>query len=168
MKKVIALVLSLVLVLSMSVTAFADNLTEYSASGSATVSLKIYSSCYVTIPETIDVNTGNSWNIEIVSINVLDNEAIKVSVTNLPNTGEIELSNPNTTKTINFALNDGDGNRLDTNNTTLALFTPEDLTVEVATKSFSGEVTTNLQDMKAGTYSGTMQYSVSIEEYSGN
>lgn len=106
------------------------------------------------------------WNIEIVSINVTENEAIRISVTNMPSSGGIELSNPNSTKTITYALKDSNGNTLNTENTTLALFVPAELTVDVVSKSFSGEITTDLQNMKAGTYSGTMQYSVSIEEYS--
>lgn len=72
MKRFLALVLTAVLVLSMSTTAFAEgynytqgNTQEYSGSGETTVNAKIYSTCYVSIPETIDYVEGVSWDVMI-------------------------------------------------------------------------------------------------------
>ena len=172
MKRFLALALTAVLVLSMSTTAFAEgynytqgNTQEYYGSGETTVNAKIYSTCYVSIPETIDYVEGVSWDVTVSNMLVEEGYAIKVSVPNLSNDGSIVLTNPNSINTLNYTIEEKNTNRV--------LSTLDNLLCEVKYSdidgsnpfvcTFIGHISTDTLGMKPGTYSGTMQYEVRIE-----
>lgn len=172
MKRFLALVLTAVLVLSMSTTAFAEgynytqgNTQEYYGSGETTVNAKIYSTCYVSIPETIDYVEGVSWDVTVSNMLVEEGYAIKVSVPNLSNDGSIVLTNPNSINTLNYTIEEKNTNRV--------LSTLDNLLCEVKysdidgsnpfVATFIGHISSDIIEIKPGTYTGTMQYEVRIE-----
>lgn len=172
MKRFLALALTAVLVLSMSTTAFAEgynytqgNTQEYSGSGETTVNAKIYSTCYVSIPETIDYVEGVSWDVTVSNMLVEEGYAIKVSVPNLSNDGSIVLTNPNSINTLNYTIEEKNTNRV--------LSTLDNLLCEVKysdidgsnpfVATFIGHIFSDIIEIKPGTYTGTMQYEVRIE-----
>ena len=172
MKRFLALALTAVLVLSMSTTAFAEgynytqgNTQEYYGSGETTVNAKIYSTCYVSIPETIDYVEGVSWDVTVSNMLVEEGYAIKVSVPNLSNDGSIVLTNPNSINTLNYTIEEKNTNRV--------LSTLDNLLCEVKysdidgsnpfVATFIGHISSDIIEMKPGTYTGTMQYEVRIE-----
>lgn len=172
MKRFLALALTAVLVLSMSTTAFAEgynytqgNTQEYYGSGETTVNAKIYSTCYVSIPETIDYVEGVSWDVTVSNMLVEEGYAIKVSVPNLSNDGSIVLTNPNSINTLNYTIEEKNTNRV--------LSTLDNLLCEVKysdidgsnpfVATFIGHISSDIIEIKPGTYTGTMQYEVRIE-----
>ena len=172
MKRFLALALTAVLVLSMSTTAFAEgynytqgNTQEYYGSGETTVNAKIYSTCYVSIPETIDYVEGVSWDVTVSNMLVEEGYAIKVSVPNLSNDGSIVLTNPNSINTLNYTIEEKNTNRvLSTLDNSLCEVKYSDIDGSnpfVAT--FIGHMSSDIIEIKPGTYTGTMQYEVRIE-----
>lgn len=170
MKKVVSLVLSFTLALCLPIYAFAyegstNNQSPYSGSGSTTINAKIYGSCYVSIPETVEVLPEQNWEIAITDINIAATDAIKVYVTNVDSEGCIQLSNPNETNTIDVRLSRGDNIELfdEYGQAVLVYYRYGDSANNEYFTTFSGEITNDTQGYKAGTYSGTMLYTVSIE-----
>lgn len=81
MKKILALVLCVVMVFSVSVTASASSAPYYS-SGETLVTNTVYSSCIVTIPSILEMGATDGWNIHISECNVMVGESIKVYIAN--------------------------------------------------------------------------------------
>lgn len=68
MKKVLCVLMCAVLLLAMPMTAFAAD-TPYSGQGSSTITYKSYSTCTVSIPETIEI-TGAPTEIVVTNPNI--------------------------------------------------------------------------------------------------
>lgn len=177
MKRFLALVLTAVLVLSMSTTAFAEgynytqgNTQEYSGSGETTVNAKIYSTCYVSIPETINYVEGETWDVSLTDMYVEDGYAIRVSVSNMSNDGSIVLTNPNESRKLDYTIEEVETHRLlSQNDPLLCELKYSDIEYDEiygstpCAFSFTGHIANETLSMKPGTYTGTMQYEVRIE-----
>lgn len=93
MKKILATILSVVLVLSMSVTAFATEVTSDYQVAQSTLSYTEPSTYTVIIPETMYVSTGAMMEFEAKYINIQDDEQVVIRCANLDENGAIALSN---------------------------------------------------------------------------
>ena len=70
MKKIIALCLSVMLILSISTTAFASDLSESGGTATASISYVVNSTYCVNIPETIDASTEYTFTASSMNIQV--------------------------------------------------------------------------------------------------
>lgn len=93
MKKILAFVLSVVLILSMSVTAFATEVTSEYQVAQSTLSYTEPSTYTVIIPETMYVSTGAMLEFEAKYINILEDQQVVIRFANLDENGAIALSN---------------------------------------------------------------------------
>ena len=108
MKKFLAIVLSVVLVLSMSVTVFATEVTSDYQVAQSTLSYTEPSTYTVIIPDTIYVSTGASLEFEAKYLNILETEQIVIRCTNLDENGAIALTNESGDSiNVIFGVNDG-------------------------------------------------------------
>ena len=93
MKKFLAIVLSVVLVLSMSVTAFATELNVGNQTGQNTLSFTEPSTYTVIIPDTIYVSPETSLECETTFLNIQDTEQLVIRLNNLDENNRLLLSN---------------------------------------------------------------------------
>ena len=91
MKKFLAIVLSVVLVLSMSVTAFATELNVGNQTGQSTLSFTEPSTYPVIIPDTIYVSPETSLEFETTFLNIQDTEQLVIRLNNLDENNKISL-----------------------------------------------------------------------------
>lgn len=94
MKKGISLLLSVVMIMSMSVTAFAAD-TEVSSNGGTAQSTVVYtemSTYTIVIPEYIIPDPVNSFTIEAKNLNIKDGDEILVRLTNLDEDDNLTLT----------------------------------------------------------------------------
>lgn len=161
MKKLIAIMVCIVFMLSISTTAFAADNPFYSE-GSATLKYKSYSSCTVSIPETIEI-TGQSTEITVTNPNVESGYCVNVYVTNLNERGCVELTHDSPgVATIEASFyNDSKNAVVDNSNPLLATIECGDNPTDVFSGTFTVSATGG--DYRAGTYMGTMNYNVRIE-----
>jgi len=161
MKKFIAIMMCAVLMLSISTTAFAAESPFYSEV-TATLKYKSYSTCTVTIPETIEI-TGQPTEITVTNSNVESGYCVNVYVTNLNERGCVELTHDVSGEaTIEASFTNNSTNAvIDNNNPLLATIECSDNTTDVFIGNFT--VSAMGSDYRAGSYTGTMQYDVRIE-----
>ena len=158
MKKVLALVLSVLMIASFSTTAFAAEIWDESAgSGETTITGHIYSSYQISIPATISLDYEfTECPVTISQCNIENGYAVNVYVTNLEDSSII-LRRGNDNESIRCYLTNADGYGLSGDNTLLASFQQSDIT--------NGDSTTKYFTMSydkmglPGDYSGIMQYS---------
>lgn len=173
MKKFISLCLVLVLACSMSVTAFAEsygtnnNTMPYYWYAETTLSGQIYSSCTVSIPETVYAGDGYTGTITVSNADIESGYEIVIRVTNLSDTDTITLSNANNDKTIGCSIkNTSTDTTLTRQNNVLARI--DDNIMSTNNRSDLVEfkaLITEHTEATAGTYIGTMQFEVMIEPY---
>ncbi len=171
MKKFISLCLVLVLACTMSVTAFAEsygtnnNTMPYYWYAETTLSGQIYSSCTVSIPETVYTGEGYSGNVEISNADIESGYEVVIRVTNLSETDTIILSNSNNDKTIGCSIKTFE-KTLTRQDNVLSKFNDKVLTSTDRTvgTEFQALITEHT-GATAGTYTGTMQFEVMIEPY---
>ncbi len=174
MKKFFALVLAVALVCCMSTTAFAEsygttnNTIPYYWYSDATISGQIYSSCTISIPETVYIGENAINEIAINNADIEENYGIVIRVTNLSETDTITLSNENMKKTIGCTIIGQNDEHLTKRNNVLAqitdvAFSGNNNSTDFIT-SFKALITEHAE-AKAGTYTGTMQFEVMIEPY---
>ena len=93
MKKILAIILSVVLVLSTSVTAFATEVTSDYQVAQSTLSYTEPSTYTVIIPDTIYVSTGAALEFETKYLNIQQTEQLVITFANLDENDMIPLSN---------------------------------------------------------------------------
>ena len=173
-KKFISLCLVVVLACTMSVTAFAEsygttnNTTPYYWYSESTLSGQIYSSCTISIPETVYTGEHSTNEIAISNADIESGYEIVIRVTNLSETDTIILNNANTEKTIGCTIKGQNDDMLTRQNNVLARITDVAFSgngnTTNATASFKALITEHT-GATAGTYTGTMQFEVMIEPY---
>ena len=169
MKRFISLCLVLVLACTMSVTASAeysesmDNTQPFYASGQSSINAKVYSSCTISIPETLDMADSNSWYVYFERFSIEDGYQIVVSVTNLNDNGAITLTHTDGT-TANLYLLRRDTSPVTGDNRTLAVLKDTEIDYNNLPNmaAFYGNF---FEATHPGNYTGIMQYEVSIEPY---
>lgn len=155
MKKLIAIIMAMVLMLSISVTAFAAE--DLSAgSGETEIKSHVYSHYSITIPATIDLCNGEIGQVTISDAMIEDNYSVKVFVTNTEQFGGILLKHSNGTDSINCSLLNIENNMLANSENPLVSFANSDIEQGTATKYFDIQVENY---GTPGDYSGIMQYS---------
>ena len=152
MKKILAFVLSVVLILSMSVTAFATELNIGNQTGQSTLSFTEPSAYTVIIPDTIYVNSGATLEFETTFLNIQQTEQLIIRVNNLDENDMITLSNEfGNTINVYFELN---------NNADVCYRVNPDSTVEFAA---SMQIQHTELINPAGEYTGVAEFVVSVE-----
>ena len=154
MKKVIALLLSVVMIMSMSVTAFAAD-TEISGDGGTAQSTVIYtemSTYTLVIPEYITVDAYNPFVIEAKYLNIKEGDEILVRLTNLDENNNLTLTHSSgSTIDVHF-------NVPDDYDTCAKFYYNPDLCITGITTQAVGIGTT----IPAGDYSGIAEFIVTF------
>ena len=174
MKKFISLCLVLVLACTMSVTAFAEsygtsrNTEPFYWYATTTLNGQIYSSCTVSIPETVYTGEGYSGGVYVYNADIESGYEVVIRVTNLSETDTIILSNANNDKTIGCSIvalsRDTTLTRQDN---VLGRVTDENVmgtTDRGLAVGFQALITEH-SEATAGTYTGIMQFEIMIEPY---
>lgn len=160
MKKILALCLSVVMLLSLSTTAFAAEMWDKSAgSGETEIHAHIYSSYTITIPATIDLRNGEQGEVTLTNPNIESGYSVKVYCNNIVEEGGIRLyhtTNQNTTLLCSLINLEKNQNIMDST-APLVTFTQDEVTSEATIKYFGIEVMDTM--CTPGDYIGTMQYS---------
>lgn len=158
MKKIFALCLSIIMLLSLSTTAFAAEYWDESAgSGETTITGHIYSSYQITIPATISLDYEfTQCPVTISQSNIENGYAVNVYCTNLEDSS-ILLRRGNDVESIRCYLTNADGYSISNDNPLIVSFVQSDITNgDSVTKYFT--MTYDKMGLP-GEYSGVMQYS---------
>lgn len=152
MKKIIALCLSVMLIFSLNITAFASDLTEMGGSATSTINYVVNASYCVNIPETINANT--EYTFTATSMNILANQQVRVNCYTIYEGNNIEMENEYG-DTFNLTFSGMQ------NEYCVGQFLKDNLT---STFSVTG-IPADGGNLKAGTYTGTAEFVIAIEEY---
>ena len=149
MRKVFAIMLSMVLLLSMSVTAFAADtqISGEGATGQSTVFYQAPDTFSVVIPETIYIMDG--YTFTATEINIASNLKVFVRITNLDENNILVLTNTETGEELNMEITGLDDKQR------CAIFEPGNLT---STLTISGAIQNNGENPRAGEYTGIMEF----------
>lgn len=158
MKKIFALYLSIIMLLSLSTTAFAAEYWDESAgNGESEVYAHIYSSYSISIPATIDLSNGEQGAVTLSDANIEEGYAVNVYCTNIYENG-IRLQHvKDATSSVVCVITDTDNRIQYTSEMPLVTFVQSDFENGEITKYFGMHLMDNIG--KAGEYVGTMQYS---------
>lgn len=150
MKKIISCLMAVVMLLSLSVTAFAEdtNLTTQGATGTSTVEYVVDSSYIVVIPETISGNGDLCLTAQ--SMKLLDNQQVNVYCDDLKDNQYVSLTNSANGESVNFRFSEMKGTNC------VAAFLNGDM---VSNFSVFGEIQDD-GSINPGTYTGTVTFSV--------
>lgn len=157
MKKILALCLSFVMLLSLSTTAFAAEWWDESAgSGETTITGHIYSSYQISIPATIALEYEyTQCPVTISQSNIENGYAVNVYCTNLVDSS-IVLQRGNDVESIRGYLTNSEGYSVSNDNPLIVSFVQSDITNNGSvTKYFT--MTYDKMGLP-GDYSGIMQY----------
>ncbi len=154
MKKLIAVIMAMVLMSSVSVTAFAAE--DFSAgSGETQIMTHVYSHYSITIPATIDLRNGETGQVTVSDANIEDGYSVNVFVSNTEEFGGIRLIHKDGSSSINCSFLNTENNMLANSENPLVSFANSDIEQGTATKQFDIQAETY---GTPGDYSGIMQY----------
>ena len=158
MKKLLALILSVVMVCSIATTASATEITDESDMKTAfgEIVYNLETGYCIEIPEQIDALTG-SYTFSAYYVNLNDNEQVVVRISGVDEVSRMELTNDFGESLAFNVLYDG---AVIAPNYVVAVFT------DSVTANGTFEIVPDLGfgAHRAGQYSGTFEFTVSIEE----
>ena len=149
MRKLFAIMLSVVLLMSMSVNAFAadSQISGEDATGQSTVYYQAPSTFSIVIPEMIYIMDG--YTFTATEINISSNLKVFMRITNLDENNILTLTNTETGEPLNMEITGLDEKQR------CAIFEPDNLT---STLTISGVVRNNGENPRAGEYTGIMEF----------
>lgn len=151
-KKILCFALSAIMMLSMSMTAFADDATiSEGSSAPSTVTYSVDSQYMVIIPETIDATVGGDITFRASLMNLLDGQQVNVYCPTLANGQYLNLYNSKG-ESITMTFNGMRGDAC------VASFQNG-----ATTSDFTVSPYVSADMAKAGDYSGTLEFTVSIQ-----
>lgn len=157
MKKCIALLMTLVMCFGLSTTVFAQDQYISESTASSTVTYHADSFYMVMIPETIDGNA--SMKLTAAEMNITDNEAVRVRVSNLDEQSNLSVSHTDFGGNGYLQLFREDNNTQIYNNDEVAVFNCGSLESYFSVYFRPAET----YQMQAGDYSGTITFNISLE-----
>ena len=151
MRKVYAIMLSVVLLLSMSITAFAADtvISEEGATGQSTVFFDQPSTFSVVIPETIYVMDG--YTFTATEMNLQSHMKVFIRITNLDENNLLTLTHSETGENLNIEITGLDDRQH------CAIFEPGSLTSSL---TISGQIRNNGETPTAGEYTGILEFQI--------
>ena len=151
MKKIIAIVLSIFMIMATSTVVYAENTPYYQATQ---MSYEVPGSFMAMIP--MEINAGDSVSISVQDVNIADDSQIAVSICYLYEDNEIRLTNNNGTDYVYVRAFDENGNQFTAGNSLIGMFTTSNqhYTVNTEVQSTDG--------VKAGMYTGYMSFEFEI------
>jgi len=159
MKKFIALLLSLTMLLSLTLTSHAEEyvVEDMVGYGQTEVLAHIYSRYTITIPATIDLRESTQGTISISGASLEEGYQVDVFCSNIDSNcnGIIMYNVNNNSQTTTCAIKDENGFYMDSN-TPIATFTQADITSYNTIRSFQLELSSF--DTVAGDYTGIIEY----------
>lgn len=162
MKKLLASLLTMALLLSASTTAFAYDDSTYSGGGESEITAFAYNTYTVTIPATIDFTHGQG-DVSVTNADIDTGYEIEVVVTNLNSNGAIDMTHKTKSGvTSQCYLTTANGIGVSSENPILATIKDTEISSGSAYTYFWGQMDTNAA---AGSYSGTMKYSLYCSKY---
>ena len=166
MKKILCMLMCAALLLAVPMTAFAAD-TPYSGQGTSTLTYKSYSSCTVSIPETIEVSSMETpVEIVVTNPNIETGYCVNIYVTNLSEHGYIPLCHDEFGEmvAIECMFTNLEKQSVVYSGTPLASIQGSSISSDVFYGQFAVSVMS--MDARAGSYTGTMQYEIKIEPIS--
>ena len=160
MKKLGALLLSAALCCMTAVPALAADVTTDGGSQSTTITYSVNADYIVAIPETVALDSD--LTIKSTKANTEPGKAVKVSISGLNADGKAELARTNDTD-YKITADVKQGENALKNNDTVAAFA--DVTTETAATAItvSNAAAPDANPIKAGSYSGTLTFTISYE-----
>lgn len=151
MKKIIAIMLSVFMIMTTSTVVFAENTPYYQATQ---MSYEVPGSFTAMIP--MEMVAGDSVSVSVQDVNITDSSQIAVSICYLNENNEIRLANDNETDYVYVRAFDANGNQFTTDNSLIGMFTTSNqhYTVNTEVQSTDGA--------KAGIYTGYMSFEFEI------
>lgn len=151
MKKIIAIMLSVFMIMTTSTVVFAENTPYYQATQ---MSYEVPGSFTAMIP--MEMVAGDSVSVSVQDVNITDSSQIAVSICYLNENNEIRLANDNETDYVYVRAFDANGNQFTTDNSLIGMFTTSNqhYTVNTEVQSTDGA--------KAGMYTGYMSFEFEI------
>lgn len=167
MKKFLAMLFSVVMLVMTSVNANAY--ISHQSDGETEINAKAYGYCLISIPAVCDFTEQSEADISVDEYNLDTNNSVVVLANNINDDNTLTVyhktkDNVTANLTLNRIGDDSfvdDTNIVQQSNPILAKFTYNELEDNINTKQFGGYFR---NEVSAGSYSGTMTYSIYIEE----
>lgn len=152
MRKLFAIMLSVALLLSMSVNAFAadSQIAGEGATGQSTVFYQAPDTFSIVIPETIYIMDG--YTFTATEINIASDLKVFVRITNLDENNILTMTNTETGDTLNMEITGLDEKQR------CAIFEPDNLTSML---TISSVIRNNGENPRTGEYTGIMEFVLS-------
>lgn len=161
MKKLLSALLALI-IFAIPTTAFAES---YSGSGQTEIISHEYSTYTISIPEEIILEESGNIPVTLMNANIESGYKVVVRATNAAG-GVLPLfhiDGSHVEKDINL-FNSETGERIDNTDNIIASFEEETFNIEdTYQKTVQFSYSDNNQNLKAGIYSGTLEYSFQCE-----
>lgn len=159
MRKAVSIILALALIASFTSMVYADDLSA--GSGETEITAHIYSTYTITIPATINLDSGENGQVTISNANLEDGYAVNVYMTNGNDQGLVTLYHTDGVHSITGQVIFGSGQIADDTTPFASFSSAEVAGEESVTKYFNIQVDTLTGT--PGNYTGTMTYSFRCE-----
>lgn len=160
MKKLAAFLLAATLCCTATVPAFAANITTNGESKNTVLTYSVATDYIVTIPESTTL--GGQIVISSSKANTEPDKAVKVRISNLTDQGAAQLSRTADTD-YKITATAKQKNQTINNNTVVAQFADVTVKTDAEAITFENPVAVSGGEIKAGSYTGSLTFTVSYE-----